>query len=103
MVSASFDQIMALLYVLRSSKSGLFMAVEKLKRIKVSSVQELQVWLAKNATLSQDVMIVTCSKISTTKHISSAQVRAALGKTGWVSGPSQTLGGNLLGHIIRRA
>ena len=76
------------------------MAESKLKRIKVSSEQELRNWLAKNADRQQEVMIVTCNKKSREKHISSAQVRDALGASGWVAGRTQTLVGNLLGHVI---
>ncbi len=76
------------------------MAKPNLKRIKVSSEQELVNWLAQNSGGQQDVMIVTCDKKSPKKHISSAQVRAALGDTGWVVGRTQILVGNLLGHVI---
>ena len=74
------------------------MTIPKLKRIKVSSERELRAWLSKNAA-AQDVMIVTCNERSRTQHISSAQVRSVLGETGWKTGRSYTLDGNLLGHV----
>lgn len=76
------------------------MTKSKLKRIKVSSEQELRAWLAKNSDRQQEVMIVTCDKNSREKHLSSLQVRHALAGTGWMAGRSQTLVGNLLGHVI---
>lgn len=75
------------------------MIIPKLKRIKVSSAQELRNWLAKNSEREQEVMIVTCNKKSRDKHISSDQVRDALCENGWAAGQSYTLDGNLVGHV----
>ena len=79
------------------------MIIPKLKRVKVSSELELRNWLAKNAAVPQEVMIVTCNKASRDKHISSEQVREALGKHGWTAGRSYTLAGNLDGHVVSHA
>lgn len=76
------------------------MMIPKLKRIKVSSEQELRNWLANNTAQQQDVMIVTCNKKSREKHVSSDQVRDALIENGWVAGQSYTLDGNLVGHVV---
>ncbi|AXI45583.1 hypothetical protein C1J03_05755 [Sulfitobacter sp. SK012] len=73
--------------------------IPKLRRIKISSVQELKNWLAKNSKLEQEVMIVTCNKQSRDKHVSSDQVRDALSANGWTAGQSYTLDGNLVGHV----
>ena len=78
------------------------MIIPKLKRIKVSTVQELRSWLTKNSSKPQDVMIVTCNKRSQTKHIHSQQVRDIARETGWNSGRSYTLDGNLSGHIVSK-
>lgn len=76
------------------------MIIPKLKRIKVSSEQELRNWLARNSGHKQEVMIVTCNKKSRDKHISSNQVREALDENGWTSGQNYTLDGNLVGHVV---
>jgi hypothetical protein len=76
------------------------MTKPRLKRIKVSTEQELRNWLAKNSAPQQEVMIVTCNKNSREKPIGSAQVRRVLGGSGWIVGHSQTLVGNLSGHVI---
>ncbi|WP_298857940.1 hypothetical protein [uncultured Sulfitobacter sp.] len=75
------------------------MTIPKLKRVKVSSEQELRNWLAKNSKHGQEVIIVTCNKKSPDKHISSDQVRNAFGELGWASDRSYTLDGNLVGHV----
>lgn len=75
------------------------MVIPKLRRIKVSSADELRRWLAKNTDRTQDVMIVTCNARSPDKHIESDQVRTALAAFGWVSGRCYTLSGNLNGHV----
>jgi hypothetical protein len=75
------------------------MVIPKLKRIKVSSEQQLRNWLASNSEFERDVMIVTCNKKSREKHISSEQVRRILGDLGWTAGKSYALDGNLVGHV----
>lgn len=79
------------------------MTIPKLKRIKVSTVQELRSWLASDSTKPQDVMIVTCNQRSQNKYVSSQQVRDVATETGWRSGRSYTLDGNLVGHIVSKA
>ena len=76
------------------------MTIPNLKRIKVSSEQELRTWLSKNSERQQEVMIVNCNKKSRDKHISSDQVRDAVGESGWNAGRSFTLDGNLVGHVV---
>lgn len=77
------------------------MIIPGLKRIKVSSEQELRTWLAKNAGCGHEVMIVTCNQTSSVKHVSGSQVRAALHEHGWTAGRSYTLAGNLNGHVAK--
>lgn len=79
------------------------MIIPKLKRIKVSSEQELRNWLAENSERKQEVMIVTCNKKSRNKHVSSDQVRNVLSENDWndwAAGRSYTLDGNLIGHVV---
>lgn len=75
------------------------MTIPTLKRIKVSSAQDLRNWLSQNATHSEDVMVVTCDKTSRTKHVSNDEVRQTLLDNGWTAGRSYTLNGNLIGHV----
>jgi citrate lyase synthetase len=75
--------------------------IPQLKRIKVSSEEELHNWLRKNSDLAEEVMLVTCGQKSRNKHISSAVVRRVLSENGWSAGKSYTLVGNLEGHIAR--
>ena len=72
----------------------------RMKRIKISTEQELRNFLAKKSGPQQDVMIVTCSAKSRDKHISSEQVRDAARDNGWNPGRSYTLDGNLVGHVV---
>ena len=77
------------------------MPIPKLKRIKISSEQELVSWLAKNTNRTGEVMIVTCNKVSPSKYVSRDRVCDALSKHGWTSGQSYTLDGKLVGHVVR--
>ena len=77
------------------------MRIPKLKRVKVSTVQQLATWGAKHATPTQQVMIVTCNATSRDKHLSRDQVSGVLGPHGWDIGRSYTLDGTLVGHIAR--
>lgn len=76
------------------------MTIPNLKWIKVSSEQELRTWLSKNSKRQQEVTIVTSNKKSRNKHISSDQIRGAVGESGWQAGRSYTLDGNLVGHVV---
>ena len=78
------------------------MTVPKLKRIKISSEQGLDNWLAKNSEKGE-VLLVTCGKKSPDKFVSSEQVRLALNEHGWTAGSSFTLKGNLVGHVAKHA
>lgn len=79
------------------------MIIPKLKRIKVSSEDELRTWLAKNKGPAQEIMIVTCNATSRNKHVSGTQVRMAAQDHGWKVGSSYTLAGNLNGHVVSHA
>ena len=79
------------------------MVIPSLKRIKVSSSDELENWLAKNSTFDRDIMFLTCSKKTSGKYLSSAAVRDVLARQGWAAGRSYTLNGDLLGHVASRS
>ncbi len=79
------------------------MTIPNLKRIKVSSADELRTWLAKNPDHGDDVMVVTCNKKSPSKYVPRTQVMEALADHGWQNGRSFTLIGNLTGTVISRA
>jgi hypothetical protein len=78
------------------------MSIPNLKRVKVSSEQELKSWLSKKSNQKQSVMLVTCNKKSKDKHISHEQVDDALTAYGWIATRRYTLNGNLLGHVIHK-
>ncbi len=78
------------------------MAIPNLKRIKVSSEQELRNWLAKQSDQEQNLMLVTYNEASRDKYVSREQVRDALIEHGWAAGTRYTLNGNLLGHVISK-
>lgn len=78
------------------------MGVPNLKRVKVSSEQDLRNWLGKQPVDAQSVMLVTCCDTCSDKYLSREQVGDALDQHGWVSGFSYTLNGNLLGHVINK-
>ena len=77
------------------------MTREDLRRIKVSSLDQLRTWVSANVNQRRDVMIVTNSKPNSRHYISSAQVRAVLSDFGWQAGPSSTLKGGLMEHVAR--
>lgn len=74
------------------------MTIPKLKRIKVSSVDELRNKLGKEPETLREVVIVTCDKSSPEKYLSSDLVREVLAELGWTKAQSYTLAGNLVGH-----
>ncbi len=75
------------------------MHIPNLKRVKVSSVQELRNWLGKGPDQHQRVMIVTCNKTSTGKFLSRESVQNTLAEYGWAVETRYTLNGNLVGHV----
>ncbi|WFE88481.1 hypothetical protein K1718_20280 [Roseibium porphyridii] len=75
------------------------MLIPNLKRIKVSSVQELRSWLGKSPIQNQRVMIVTCNKTSARKFLSRESVQKTLAEYGWAVETRYTLNGNLVGHV----
>lgn len=76
------------------------MNIPNLKRVKISSEQELRIWLAKNPNQDKSVMLVTHNKTSHVKHVSREQVRDALTAHSWVEGARYTLNATLIGHVI---
>lgn len=79
------------------------MGMPNLKRININSVQELEVWLARNASHEERVMVVTHTNTSHRKFVSREQIREVLTTYDWRAGRSYTLGSaDLLGHVITR-
>ena len=56
------------------------MSIPRLKRIKVSSVQELRNWLSKQPDQEQSVMVLTCKENSRDKYVSREQAHYCPGK-----------------------
>ncbi|WP_368187963.1 hypothetical protein [Aestuariibius sp. HNIBRBA575] len=77
------------------------MTIPKLKRIKVSTEQDLKNWVGQNPNLTQDVMIVTCNKTSRSRYLCNDQIDAVLQSHNWQTTRRYTLNGNLVGHVIR--
>lgn len=73
---------------------------QNLKRVTVSSPQELESWLAKAAAAHESAMLVTPTSGKDT--ISREQVEDVLAAHGWVSERRYTLGKRQLGHVISR-
>ena len=76
------------------------MSVPNLKRVSVSSEQELAGWLARQPGAAGPVMLVTRARASHRNHVSREQVGRVLADHGWTAGPRYTLNGDLLGHVI---
>ena len=72
-----------------------------LKRIKVSSLEEIALWLRRNDTAPREVMFITLGNTSGDRHIPSHAVRKVLSDHGWTPGATYTLPGNLEGHVAR--
>ena len=78
------------------------MEFPKLKRINVCSEQELDVWLKRNTSQEESVMVVTHANSSHQKFVSREQVGQLLAEHGWKAGSRYTIGSNLLGHVITK-
>lgn len=78
------------------------MTLPNLKRVKVSTPQELRTWLTKTGEDCSEVLIVTCGRKSKDKHIPGADVRRTIAEHGWIAGRSYSMIGNLQGHVARR-
>lgn len=79
------------------------MTIPTLKRVKITSIQELRTWLAKNADHAGSVMVVTQSAPDSENYVSVDAVGGALGDHGWQAGRRYTLNKTLLGHVITKA
>ena len=79
------------------------MGIPKLKRITINSEQELDVWLARNSSQEESIMVVTHTNASHRKFVSHEQVGHVLAKHGWKAGFRYTIGSDLLGHVITRS
>lgn len=78
------------------------MGIPKLKRINVFLIQELDVWLTKNSSQEESIMVVTHTNASHRKFVSREQVGQVLAKHGWKVGSRYTIGSDLLGHVITK-
>ncbi len=78
------------------------MNIPKLKRIRISSEEDLRIWLAGHSGQEGSVMLVTSTKAASRPHVSRAQVGDALAAHGWIGGPRYTLNATLVGHVITR-
>jgi hypothetical protein len=78
------------------------MSIPNLKRVRISSVQELESWLAKQSDQAQSVMVVTYSEATHDKFVSHDQVGDVLTAHGWDAGRRYTLNGNLIGHVMSK-
>jgi len=76
--------------------------IPKLKRINIHSELELKVWLKKNSSQKESVMLVTHSNTSHQKHVSREQIGEMLAEHGWKAGSRYTLGSDLLAHVISK-
>ena len=78
------------------------MVIPTLKRINIKSEQELDIWMARNASDVESVMVVTHTNTSHRKYVSREQINCVLARHGWKSKMRYNLGSNLLGHVIIR-
>ena len=79
------------------------MQIPTLKRITVTSEQQLGIWLAKQSAQAESVMLVTHTKASHKTYVSREQVEQMLAAHGWIAGRRYTLNPDLLGHVISKA
>jgi len=78
------------------------MAIPNLKRIKVTSLEQLSAWLSKQPSAPQQVMLVTLTSKTNTHYISREDIDTAVQTHGWSIGFKYTLKGDLLGHVISK-
>lgn len=76
------------------------MSIPNLKRVTISSVQQLENWVQKNADLGHSVMLVLFDKTGGERFIEPDVVSATLTAQGLNSGRRYTLHGNLIGHVV---
>lgn len=78
------------------------MSIPTLKRIRITSVQQLETWLSNNSDHPSDIMIVTFTDPTHPDFVSVDQLKNGLVSYGWSQGRRYTLGKNQLGHVIRK-
>ena len=76
------------------------MNVPQLKRIRVSSLREVQTWLVKNKSWPDEVMLVTYNQKSAGESVSREELEIVVVEHGWALGRSYTLNRDLVGHVI---
>lgn len=73
-----------------------------LKRITINSELELNVWLRKNPSYDDSVILVTHTNKTHKKYVSRSQVNEVLAQYGWKTDSRFNLGSDLLGHVISK-
>lgn len=78
------------------------MNMPSLKRIRVTSEQQLRSRLARLSPDDASVMLVTCTRSTPDKYLSPDCIRSAVIAHGWSNGRRYTLNANQIGHVIHR-
>lgn len=78
------------------------MKLDGLKRVNITSAQQLDSWLHKHADQTGDVVLVTRTDHAPDKHVGLEHMLRALAAHGWISARSYTLGSTKIGHVVRR-
>lgn len=78
------------------------MKLPKLKRVKISSKQELEVWFKRKSSQEENIMVVSHTNASHRKFVSREQIEEVVVEHGWKAGPRFTIGSDLLGHVINK-
>ena len=78
------------------------MSIPAMKRVTISSAQQLDDWLRMQPADASTVMLVTHNQRSSDKHVSTAEVQTAIGEYGWQAGFRYSLNPHLTGHVIRK-
>lgn len=78
------------------------MTIPALKRVRISSIDQLQDWLRKNCEHPGPVMLVTSLRPESAGFLERDRIAKTLAKHGWTAGPRYTLSEDRLGHVISR-
>ena len=74
----------------------------KLKKIRISSELELDIWLKRNTNHEESVILVTHTNKAHKNYVSRRQVNEILVQYGWEANSRFNLGSNLLGHVVSK-
>ena len=78
------------------------MAIPNLKRLKVTSLQDLESRLKDVSVDLQVVMVTTTAQALSSTHVNSGDINQCIRKLGWTHDKSYTLIGGLIGQLIKR-